>query len=66
MLFEPGLLLTELLKSLNRKKYIYLNLNFIYQCREKVFAPFLFIYFLAYLSYLKYSDQQTHFYITRR
>ncbi len=36
------------------------------QCREKVFAPFLFFLFFAYLSHLKDSDHQTNFNITQR
>ncbi len=36
------------------------------QCREKVFAPFLFFYFFASLSHMNDSDHQTNFNITQR
>ncbi len=36
------------------------------QCREKVIAPFLFLFLVAYLSHFKDSDHQTNCYITQR
>ncbi len=45
---------------------VHVFLAFKIQCREKVFAPFLFFLFFAYLSHLKDSDHQTNFNITQK